>query len=99
MDIAKLREVPHLSASSINDYIDCGLLYRFGRIDKIKPEFISDSLLFGAVIHKVLAEFYQGKVIGRKMPLKELLLCFENIKLSLFLLSFPFIFLSLVSIV
>jgi putative RecB family exonuclease len=78
MDIAKLREVPHLSASSINDYIDCGLLYRFGRIDKIKPEFISDSLLFGAVIHKVLAEFYQGKVIGRKMPLKELLLCFES---------------------
>jgi putative RecB family exonuclease len=78
MDITKLREEPHLSASSINDYIDCGLLYRFGKIDKIQPEFISDSLIFRAVIHRVLAEFYQGKVIGRKMPLKELLLCFES---------------------
>jgi putative RecB family exonuclease len=78
MDIAKLREMPHLSASSINDYIDCGLFYRFSRIDKIKPDFIIDSLLFGSVIHKVLAEFYQGKVIGRKMPLKEMLICFEK---------------------
>ena len=55
MDIQELRNEPHLSASSVGDYIDCGLLYRFGRIDKIPPEFRADALEFGAVIHQVLA--------------------------------------------
>jgi putative RecB family exonuclease len=72
LDLAEYRSKPHLSASSVNDYIDCGLLYKFSRIDKIKPEFRSDALEFGSAIHLVLAEFYKGKMVGSKMLLKEI---------------------------
>ena len=41
--ISEIRGQPHLSASSVNDYLDCGLLYKFSRIDKIQPEFRSDA--------------------------------------------------------
>ena len=51
MELTDLRKVAHLSASSINDYIDCGLLYKFGRIDKIQPNFKPDALEFGSAIH------------------------------------------------
>ncbi len=33
MVLYELRQKPHLSASSIGDYIDCGMLYKFGRVD------------------------------------------------------------------
>ncbi len=72
MDLAELRKQPHLSASSINDYIDCGFLYKFGRVDKLVPEFTPDSLIYGSVIHSVLEKFYQERMIGNKLPLKEM---------------------------
>jgi len=78
MDIMELKKEPHLSASSINDYIDCGLLHKFGRIDRVPPEFIADALEFGATIHRVLAEFYQERMVGNKLPLKELHGLFEK---------------------
>ena len=78
MDIMELKKEPHLSASSINDYIDCGLLHKFGRIDRVPPEFIADALEFGATIHRVLAEFYQERMVGNKLPLKELHQLFEK---------------------
>jgi len=78
MDINELRKKPHLSSSSIHDYCDCSMLYKFGRIDKRKPEFLSNSLEFGSVIHKVLAEYFQEKMIGNKLPLPELHKSFED---------------------
>jgi len=72
MTIAELRKTPHLSASSISDYIDCGLMYRFGRIDKLQMEFRSAALEFGTVIHLVLAEFYREKMRGCKLSVKDL---------------------------
>ena len=33
MELQELRKAVHLSASAINDYLDCGLLFKFGRID------------------------------------------------------------------
>jgi putative RecB family exonuclease len=78
MTLAELKKEPHLSASSINDYVDCGLLYKLGRIDRIRPEFTSDALEFGSVIHKVLADFYQEKMLGNKMLLKQLHVLFEE---------------------
>ena len=77
MDINELRKKPHLSVSGINDYLDCGLLYRFSRIDYVKPEFRADSLVFGNVIHKVMSEFHQERMIGGIMPLKEMQQLFE----------------------
>jgi putative RecB family exonuclease len=78
MDISELRKGPHLSASSINDYIDCGLLYRFGRIDKLPPEHGSSDLEFGSVIHKVLEEHYRMKMEGQLLSTKELQRIFEE---------------------
>jgi putative RecB family exonuclease len=72
MDIADLRRGPHLSASSINDYLECGLYYRYSRIDKLKPAFKSDNLEFGSCIHKALADFHMERLMGNKMPLDDL---------------------------
>ena len=73
-----MRNGPHLSASSINDYIDCGLLYKLGRIDKLPPEFCSDSLEFGSTIHKVLEACYRSKLEGTSLSAKELHEIFER---------------------
>ncbi len=56
MNLSDLRKNPHLSASSINTYIDCGLMYRFGKIDRLPIEFQSDAMEFGTAIHRVLAD-------------------------------------------
>jgi putative RecB family exonuclease len=72
MTLYELRQKPHLSASSVGDYIDCGMLYKFGRVDRLPREFAADAMEFGTVIHKVLAEFYQAKMIGDRMMLKDI---------------------------
>ncbi len=72
MDLSELRKGPHLSASAINDYIDCGLLYKLGRIDKLPPEHRSSDLEFGSCIHKVLEEHYRMKMEGKLLSTKEL---------------------------
>ena len=77
MTIEELRKAPHLSASSICDYIDCGLLYKFGRIDKLPMEFKSAALEFGTVIHLVLAELHREKMTGEKLSIREIQESFE----------------------
>lgn len=77
MSLQELRKTEHLSASSINDYIDCGLMYKFGRIDKIQPEFKPDALEFGSAIHLALADFHTEKMRGRFPSVKELHQSFE----------------------
>jgi len=71
MVLSELRQNPHLSASSIGDYLECGMLYRFGRVDRLPMEFVSSDLEFGSVIHMVLAEYYQAKMTGDKLLLKD----------------------------
>jgi len=61
MELSELRQKPHLSASGVNEYVECSLLYRFGRIDRLPMEFIAAELEFGTVIHKVLEEFYRPR--------------------------------------
>jgi len=70
MDIQTLRQQPHLSASSINDYVECGLLYKLGKIDQVQPEYTSDALLFGSTIHKILELFYLAKKGKMKLALE-----------------------------
>jgi putative RecB family exonuclease len=72
MNLAELRQKPHLSASGVNEYVECSLLYRFGRIDRLPMEFVAAELEFGTVIHKVLEEFYRAKMIGERRLLKDL---------------------------
>jgi putative RecB family exonuclease len=72
MNLAELRKTPHLSASGVNEYVECSLLYRFGRIDRLPMEFVAAELEFGTVIHKVLEEYYRAKMIGERRLLKDL---------------------------
>jgi len=78
MDLSELRKEPHLSATGIQDYIDCSLLYKFSRIDKLPPEFRSDALEFGKVIHKPLGKRYEEKKIGNFLSTKQLHDIFEE---------------------
>jgi len=73
MKIEELRKGPHLSASSIESYIECSLSYRFSRIDRLKPEFLSDNMEFGKCIHQSLADFHQERMIGTIMTRDQLL--------------------------
>ena len=78
MSFKQLSEGPHLSASSINKYIDCGLLYRFSKIDKLQPEFTPDVLLFGSAIHWAIAHINQGRKVGCLLDLPDVIECFEE---------------------
>ena len=69
MALSELRKNPHLSISGILEYVECGLLSRFGRIDKLPMEFKSDALEFGTAIHLVLAEYYYARMTGDRMPM------------------------------
>jgi len=78
MELRELRQQPHLSASSIGDYVECSLLYRFGRIDRLPMEFKSDAMVFGTCIHRVLEQFYSEKMIGENLLLKYVHEIFET---------------------
>ena len=78
MLLSELRQAPHLSASSIGDFIECGLLYKFGRIDRIPMEFVPDALKFGSTIHRVLESYYQAKMIGDRLSLRDIHEFFEK---------------------
>ena len=78
MNLKELSKKPHLSASSISKYIDCGLLYRFSKVDKLQPEFTPDVLLFGSAIHWAIAHINQGRKVGCLLDLPDVIECFEE---------------------
>jgi len=78
MELSELRSAPHLSASSIGDYVECSLLYKFGRIDRLPMELKPDALEFGTCIHRVLEEYYLEKMSGHRLSLKDIHRIFET---------------------
>lgn len=72
------EHITHLSASAINDYTECGLLFKLGRIEKVPMEFTPDTLEFGSAVHKALAVFYEEKMTGNIFSSKELGDLFET---------------------
>ena len=78
MILSELRQTEHLSASAIATYVDCGLLYKFSKIDKLPIEQKSSAMEFGSAIHFVLEEYYQEKLIGEKLLLKDIHEFFET---------------------
>lgn len=78
MDLSELRKEPHLSATGIQDYIDCSLLYKFSRIDKLPSDFRADTLEFGKAMHHVLGNRYEQKKIGNLLSAKQLHDIFEE---------------------
>ena len=83
MVLSELRQQPHLSASSIGEYVECSLLYKFGRIDKLPMEHKAEALEFGTCIHRVLEQFYCAKMIGEKMLLKDVHQIYETVRKSI----------------
>jgi putative RecB family exonuclease len=79
MDIHELRKKPHLSVSAINTYLNCSLMFKFSRIDKFKPDHLSDNLIFGSSIHKVLAEYNQEKMMGHILSSEDLEEMFKKV--------------------
>lgn len=57
MTLEELRKKPHLSASSVLSYVDCGYQHKLSKILRCTPEFKPDSMEYGSVIHKTLADF------------------------------------------
>ena len=78
-ELQKLRQKPHISYSQIETYISCGLQYKFSRIDRLPPEFIPDNLVFGSTVHRVLAQFYEAKMIGDRMALSNIHNLFKKV--------------------
>jgi putative RecB family exonuclease len=78
MEINQLREHPHLSVSGISDYLECGLLYKFSRVEKRQPESYSDSLVLGQAIHRTLANFYLKLQSGTRLAQKHLEETFDH---------------------
>jgi putative RecB family exonuclease len=72
MDIHEYRAQPHLSVSQINAYTECGLYYKFSKIDGIIPDYTSDALVFGSAIHHVIAQFQQERMTGTLLTTEEL---------------------------
>ena len=77
MTIQELRKQPHLSASSINDYTECSLLYKLSRIDKKPPEFTADSLAFGSTIHEVIAIYQNHRRENTSFTKENMIDCFQ----------------------
>ena len=78
MNLVELRKNDHLSASAVNEYLSCSLAFKFGRIDRILPEFTADALEFGKAIHRALEDFHTEKMRGTYLSVKQLQECFEN---------------------
>jgi len=78
MVLSDLRKTQHLSASSIGTYVECSLMYKFSKIDKIPMEYKSDAMEFGSAIHQTLDYYYQEKLIGEDLLLKDIHAIFET---------------------
>jgi putative RecB family exonuclease len=78
MILSELRKRDHLSASSIGTYVECSLLFYFSKILKLLIEIKSDSMEFGSAIHKTLEYYYQEKLMGQKLLLKDIHEFFEK---------------------
>ena len=77
MELSELRKLLHLSASSIGTYINCSLKYKLIKIDKLAPDFVSDSLVYGSAIHVMLEIFHRARMHNEIIPLSKWLEMFE----------------------
>lgn len=78
MVLSDLRQTEHLSASSIGTYVECSLLYYFSKVLRLQIETKNDNMEFGSAIHWVLEQYYQEKLIGEKLLLKDIHTLFET---------------------
>jgi len=78
MNLSELRKQPHLSVSAIEAYMECGLEFKFSRIDKLKKKYRADAMVFGTSNHRVLAEYNLERLIGKILTVPDLQDLFEK---------------------
>ncbi|MCI0627787.1 MAG: PD-(D/E)XK nuclease family protein [Acidobacteria bacterium] len=61
-EAADTTTTPHLSFSRINRYLLCPEQYRLYYIENLRPKLESASLVFGALVHRALADLFQNGV-------------------------------------
>jgi len=68
-----MRDRPHWSYSSINQYLRCPLQFYFQRVLKLPSRTISSGLALGSVIHSVLADYHRRLKDSRAIEINALL--------------------------
>ena len=69
--LQQIRESLHISHSQINQYMLCPLKFYFQYVQGIQPDYVPSALVFGSVIHDVLATFYMSILSTHEIPRKE----------------------------
>lgn len=60
------------SASSIKDYLQCGLKFKYSRLDKLeRAETFSHHRWFGTLVHSAIYTAIASSATGKDMPLRE----------------------------
>src|SRR5947208_6627709 len=59
-EVLDREPTPHLSHSRINRYLTCPEQYRLYYIEKLRPRIEGAGLVFGALIHVVLADLFRS---------------------------------------
>ena len=58
-DVIDAIPIPHLSHSRINRYLTCPEQYRLYYVEHLRPRVPASGLVFGAVLHKALADLFR----------------------------------------
>jgi len=69
-------QTPYLSYSRINRYLHCPEQYRQYYVEKLRLRFVAASLVFGQIVHRTLAGFFQRG----EAPVKSFLALWEQVK-------------------
>jgi len=70
------HQTPYLSYSRINRYLHCPEQYRLYYVENLRLRFLAASLVFGQIVHRALAGFFQRK----EDPVKSFLALWEQVK-------------------
>lgn len=57
----EILQTIQLRQSTIKDYLNCPLMFRFKHLDKIPPEFRNPAALHGSILHKLLYLIHESK--------------------------------------
>ncbi len=72
------KKLINLTAYKIDDYLTCPLKYRYIHILRV-PILQHHSVIYGKILHEVIAEYFHYKMNNKKISLNEILDYYENI--------------------
>lgn len=72
------RNDPYLLTSELEEYLTCGLHYRFSHVDKLLPEITSDQEVFDEAFKRTLHSFYQARRDNEDMSDEDVQIYFER---------------------